>query len=365
MCSGCLASIEQVVIQLAVLQVPPSIWFSQDSNTMGDWLDQSIADISANAWREAIEINRLAHQILNQPFTLTDHAYRATVRKGQYHHLLKTPELAARVGDGVATRFNDWKVNLTQYNSEMVVDLISQQSIAMLQYIQWPHEKRPEKNITPDVPLLHVGITLPTSVQSISYRRRISFGRTSLRPPLAYCLANLIQARKGDIVLDPCCGSGTIPIEGAANYVDAFWLGSDVNTAEIHGIAQSNFSHVALNNTDVLNADGRALPYRNNSIDIVLTDLPWGRREGSFTQIGKLYPKLLRELHRICRQPTGSRQAKPSAYLITQGRKLLRGSLSYDWCTKLWKLESEKELYIGGYIVYLFALVRLDQSDNN
>jgi hypothetical protein len=56
------------------------------------------------------------------------------------------------------------------------------------------------------------------------------------------------------------------------------------------------------------------------------------------------------------------RALKPhgKAYIVSQGLKLMKRTLEYPWCVKMWSVET-KSIGIGGYEVYVYILTRLDQ----
>lgn len=138
--------------------------------------------------------------------------FRATFRKGQLKHTSKTQVLAGQVGFSFGKRYPDWKVNLQEYDHEVLATWMQQEK---------------EGPIT-----LLLGISLP--VPDTRYRHRIHFGRTSLNPAIAYCLVQLADPQPGQVVFDMCCGTGTIPIEGAAAYPDTMWFGSEGTITKIN-----------------------------------------------------------------------------------------------------------------------------------
>ncbi|CAI6012255.1 unnamed protein product [Closterium sp. NIES-65] len=156
---------------------------------------------------------------------------------------------------------------------------------------------------------------------------------TSLKPSTAFALLQLADIRPGDIVLDPMCGCGTLPLEAAdwlkscvsafggdkdAGAVDAAatnsiaWRTALANSKAL-GIAAANRSalrisaanqgkeeaavangdaarrsqkgHVA--GCDWLVWDASALPLRTGCVDRVLCDMPFGVRCGEWFEVVK------------------------------------------------------------------------------
>jgi predicted RNA methylase len=91
---------------------------------------------------------------------------------------------------------------------------------------------------------------------------------SSLPSRLARVLVNL-AARPGDVVLDPCCGAGSILLEAAA--IGAHALGADRNPRMV-GMARQNLAHFGYEGV-VQGADATDWQARG---DAVVTDLPYG-----------------------------------------------------------------------------------------
>jgi tRNA G10 N-methylase Trm11 len=81
-------------------------------------------------------------------------------------------------------------------------------------------------------------------------------------------MVNLV-ARPGDTIVDPCCGSGTIPIEAASMGITA--VGFDANK-KMTSHARENLLHFGLPPL-IAAGDARHIGGR---YDAVVTDLPYG-----------------------------------------------------------------------------------------
>jgi Ca2+/Na+ antiporter len=119
------------------------------------------------------------------------------------------------VGAAFGNVYPDWKVNLTAYDYEVMALWFQSSDAGMLEVL----------GANDQSVILVLGITIP--IEDQKHRNRIHVGQTSLNPAIAYCLARLANPMPGDVVLDMCCGTGTIPIEGAAKFKNVFWIGSD------------------------------------------------------------------------------------------------------------------------------------------
>jgi len=103
-------------------------------------------------------------------------------------------------------------------------------------------------------------------------RARVYFHPTALNPKLSRLFVNLSRVKKGDLMLDPFCGTGGILIEAAMIGVNC--LGSDVDRDMVKG-ALLNLRHFSLEPLGVVRADVTLPPWVR--VDAIATDPPYGR----------------------------------------------------------------------------------------
>jgi tRNA (guanine6-N2)-methyltransferase len=135
----------------------------------------------------------------------------------------------------------------------------------------------------------------------------------STNPVVAALLVQLLKARPGDVVYDPFCGAGTLLVEAAALDLDLVLLGSDVSRT---ALAEAVANRAAL----LFRADATLLPVAADSVDRLVSNLPFGKRVGSHSANVKLYPAFLAELSRVLR-------ADGRAVLLTDDKNLFRRSV--------------------------------------
>jgi 23S rRNA G2445 N2-methylase RlmL len=184
--------------------------------------------------------------------------------------------------------------------------------------------------------------------------------RTPLKPTISYGVIKSAGGalKCGEVIVDPCCGSGTIG-ECAADEANdtrhpVFVISGDVDACAL-AVAKDNVrrrssrceysrSEGGSNNVrptsliDIVQWDATRLPLRDGVIDRVATDLPFGKRCGSRTTNSTLYPALFGEVARIL-QATGS-----AAILSCDRENLLQGIRT---CISL-NLRHERAINIGG-----------------
>eukprot|EP01103_Thecamoeba_quadrilineata_P006653 TRINITY_DN1637_c0_g1_i1.p1 TRINITY_DN1637_c0_g1~~TRINITY_DN1637_c0_g1_i1.p1 ORF type:complete len:264 (-),score=35.41 TRINITY_DN1637_c0_g1_i1:119-910(-) len=102
------------------------------------------------------------------------------------------------------------------------------------------------------------------------------------------------------VASDPMCGVGTIPIESANAWPSSsFWMCGDIR---VNNVTRTifNASHAGLG--DLINCckwDGTCLPLKDQQIDLIVSDLPFGKKHGSHAENRKMYPLFLEECARV------------------------------------------------------------------
>lgn len=88
----------------------------------------------------------------------------------------------------------------------------------------------------------------------------------ALRPELCHLLCLLSDPKPTDVFLDPFCGSGAIPLERTVFPAKEIWAGdTDIAKTKHH-------PSVRVTRMDAL----RLEQFENESIDVIVTDPPWG-----------------------------------------------------------------------------------------
>lgn len=98
----------------------------------------------------------------------------------------------------------------------------------------------------------------------------------------------------------------------------------------------------------VVRWDATSLPLRDATVDVVLTDMPFGHRHGSHLSNQKTYPRFLRELWRVLVPETGR------ALLITMARNLVKSALAVQMRKGNWQLRTEKYVRYNTLNIYIY-----------
>jgi len=135
---------------------------------------------------------------------------------------------------------------------------------------------------------LHLGVRLTD--QRVRYNYSKPFLRKgALRPSVAAAMAYLISPSRGELIIDPMCGTGTLLQECMARQPDAHYVGGD-NSTEAVQISQQRLDGSA---TDIFCWQALSLPLGPNSVDGFICNMPFGKQYGALKAIDRLYGGLL------------------------------------------------------------------------
>nr|XP_030138905.3 THUMP domain-containing protein 3 isoform X2 [Taeniopygia guttata] len=257
--------------------------------------------------------------------------FRVTCNRAGEKHSFTSNEAARDFGGAVQEHFQ-WKADMTNFDVEVLLNIHNNEVV--------------------------VGIAL--TEESLHRRNITHFGPTTLRSTLAYGMLRLCDPQPTDIIVDPMCGTGAIPIEGAAEWPYCYHIAGD-NSPQAVKRAANNISSLLRKNEskdstalgvplDVIQWDICNLPLRTGSVDIVVTDMPFGKRMGSKKKNWDLYPACLMEMGRICVPGTGR------AVLLTQDKKCFAKALSR--VGHIWRRAQTVWVNVGGLHAAVYLLRR-------
>ncbi|XP_077385924.1 tRNA (guanine(6)-N(2))-methyltransferase THUMP3 [Festucalex cinctus] len=256
--------------------------------------------------------------------------FRVTCNRAGDKHSFSSNE-AARDFGGAVQEFFQWKADMTKFDIEVLLNIHNTEVV--------------------------IGIAL---TEESLHRRNIShFGPTTLRSTLCYGMLRLCKPQPSDIVLDPMCGTGAIPLEGALEFPTSFYISGDNNDMAVNRTV-NNVCHIQKRKAgkgsapglpiDTVRWDLCSLPMRTSSVDIIITDMPFGKRMGSRKKNWDLYPSCLREMARVCKPASGK------AVLLTQDKKCFSKALFR--MGGLWRKQHTVWVNVGGLHAGVFLLRR-------
>ncbi|XP_067855080.1 THUMP domain-containing protein 3 [Heptranchias perlo] len=261
--------------------------------------------------------------------------FRVTCNRAGEKHSFTSMEAAREFGGAVQDLFK-WKADMTKFDVEILLNIHDNEVV--------------------------VGIAL--TEESLHRRNITHFGPTTLRSTLAYGMLRLCNPQSTDIIIDPMCGTGAIPIEGALEFPQCYFLGGDNNVLAVNR-SVNNMNSLQKKRLDkgrttwgmpldVVQWDICNLPLKTNSVDVVISDMPFGKRIGSRKKNWDLYPACLKEMGRVCRPETGR------AALLTQDKKCFVKAMSK--MGHLWRKSHTVWVNVGGLHAAVYLLKRSSLS---
>jgi 23S rRNA G2445 N2-methylase RlmL len=164
-------------------------------------------------------------------------------------------------------------------------------------------------------------------------------------------MLRLVQPKKPpeiEVLLNLCCGSGTLVIEHlqSSRPPSGTVIGCDTDPTAL-GYAQGN-SAAAQVHPALLQADAASLPLPAAHVDTLCADLPFGQLSGSHAQNARLYPAVLAEAARV---------ARPDArfVVITHEIRLMEKLLQES---AVWKTEQSLKITLNGLHPRIYLLRR-------
>ncbi|KAF9357046.1 THUMP domain-containing protein 3, partial [Mortierella sp. AD094] len=324
--------------------------------------------------------------------------FRASFDRGDVQHKgVRSQDIAAGLGGVTGKVFSCWSVDLKDYDIEVMGRWI-QEDLKKVDFklespepalgddgdkssaqalLECSSNKTSEQGYMSEEIKMQVGMTLPLALSTCPYRFRPMDGRTSLRIEIAYSLLAMANPKPGNVVVDMCSGVGTIPIVGAAHYPGCFFTGLEVVPYNVEKAEENSKAMVERVNQERLRSgrgkyiylspmtkvgplvrspcllvgDARAVCWRSKTVDLIISDLPWGQRESSHLSNCKLYPKLVKEIIRLLK-------VNGRALLVTGERKLLQRQLDSPFAKPHLKVLRKREITIG-FKVMVFELERV------
>ena len=121
-----------------------------------------------------------------------------------------------------------------------------------------------------------------------------------LNSNIAYGLVLLSKPKQDQTVLDPMCGSGTILIERALYPINAKRIvGYDISSKFIKGAKINAKKANVSRKVEFIEGDGTDTRFKEKSVNIIISNLPFGKRVGSAKLNIDLYDRLFKECSRI------------------------------------------------------------------
>uniref|UniRef100_A0A1I7T511 THUMP domain-containing protein n=2 Tax=Caenorhabditis tropicalis TaxID=1561998 RepID=A0A1I7T511_9PELO len=239
-------------------------------------------------------------------------------------HKFSSMEAASKFGADINNAFG-WKCSVHDFDIEVVL--------------------RIEKD--------NITVMMALNDESLFKRNISAYGPTTMRSTICHCMLRLADIKSGEIVVDPMCGGGSIPIEGSISWKNSFFFGGDNHELALERCRENLNANSSIKNCEFFTWDATNLPFQNNSINSIVTDLPFGRKIGSRMDNRLLYPLLLEEWKRVLK--IGGRLV-----VMTHDKRSLENSLLKDRSS--WQKKSFHIVNMGGLQCLCLCLLNTKSS---
>ncbi|USH00373.1 class I SAM-dependent RNA methyltransferase [Thermococcus argininiproducens] len=163
-----------------------------------------------------------------------------------------------------------------------------------------------------------------------------------LKASIANAMIELAELDGGS-VLDPMCGSGTILIELALREYDGKIIGIEKYEKHLRGAKMNALAAGVSNKIEFIHGDATKLSKYIESVDFVLSNLPYGLKIGRKSLIPELYMKFFNELSKVLE--------KRGVFLTTEKRTIEKAFEENGF-----KILHHRLVGHGGLMVHLYIV---------
>lgn len=193
------------------------------------------------------------------------------------------------------------------------------------------------------------GFFLKRLTRHTTYEKILEKGE--LRPELAHIMCALSEPDEQDIVLDPFCGSGAIPLERAAVFPYHLIFACDQDATKIQAVKRK--VRGLRKNRPVVTKQQSALhleAFETGFIHKIITDPPWGFFNQQETDLAAFYEQMLREFLRVLK-PNGT------IVLLTARKAELEGVLATHFAETLHVVQ-QYHILVSGKKAAIYKMLR-------
>ena len=191
---------------------------------------------------------------------------------------------------------------------------------------------------------------------SKQFKNELFLNSTSLRPNIAFGLINLANIKKGDVFCDICSGTGIISLMALHLFKNNIQIISGELSEEIlqnHLINNIDNYRYSNNTIQPLKWDFTRLPLKTATVDVICSNLPFGKQIGSHSLNKEIYPPMFSELCRVLR-PEGR------IVILTSEKHLMQKVLQEN---KVFiSFFSRISIHQGGSDVFVYILTRKSKA---
>ncbi|KAG9484183.1 hypothetical protein GDO78_009867 [Eleutherodactylus coqui] len=172
--------------------------------------------------------------------------------------------------------------------------------VALSQQFGWkPDLRRPMLEVFVHLNDMYSVVGFPILRQPLASRDYIQ--STGLRATTAWAMASLAEISTAQYVLDPMCGVGTILLEAAMEWPHATFLGIDKSESQLKHALNNVKKAGVMNRVALLQGSVLGLPVLSESMDVVISDIPFGKKFTCSKDMKELLPDIIQQMERVLR----------------------------------------------------------------
>ncbi|XP_035388512.1 THUMP domain-containing protein 2 isoform X1 [Electrophorus electricus] len=143
----------------------------------------------------------------------------------------------------------------------------------------------------------HSVIGIPLIRHPLASRRYMK--HTGLRSTVAWAMTSLCPMKEASVILDPMCGVGTILLEAAQECAHAVFIGMDTEEGQLQKAVENVDTAGQKSRILLVQSSCMAIPLPTASVDVVLCDVPFGRKFSCSVDMPAALPRILAEMERV------------------------------------------------------------------
>nr|XP_025874766.1 THUMP domain-containing protein 2 isoform X1 [Vulpes vulpes] len=168
--------------------------------------------------------------------------------------------------------------------------------IAVMKQFGWKADLR-NPNLEIFIHLNDVYSVVGIPVFRVPLASRAYIKTAGLRSTIAWAMASLAEIKAGAFVLDPMCGLGTILLEAAKEWPDVYYVGADASDSQLLGACDNLKAAGLKDKIELLKVSVIELPLPSESVDIIISDIPFGKKFKLRKDIKSILQEMERVLH--------------------------------------------------------------------
>lgn len=178
-------------------------------------------------------------------------------------------------------------------------------------------------------------VGLQVTKKPLSYRSYLNHIAVRSTVCVAMCMA--VDLSSKDVILDPMCGAATILVEAIKQFHCKAAVGVDCDQLQLK-LAQANLNtSLVFHYVDLICGDSRGIIFKQQLFDVVLCDVPFGRKFGEFKGIQRLLTNIVNTVDSVL---------KPGGRVGILISEKLRETL-IALCPHCWSLLNQHPLRLG------------------